>query len=345
MQRRERRTVRIRPVPRLVLLLLALAVLALGASGCGRDDEDDEAGATAATGEATEPAEQLSGSIEADGSSTVGPFTTYAAELFQQENPEVQVTVGISGTGGGFERFCAGETDLSNASRPIDEEEVAICEENGIDYVELHVVNDGLAVVVNPENDWAECLTVEELNKVWRPEAEGEITNWSQIRDGFPDVPLALAGAGTDSGTFDYFTEVINGESGVTRTDYTASEDDNVTVQAVEGDTGGMGYFGLSYVGENEGRVKAAAIDDGDGECVLPSTETVQDGSYTPLGRPLFIYAKQESFTRPEVQAFMQFTLDRNAEIAEGALYVPLTEEQLATAQTGLDESIAAAGG
>jgi len=334
------------PVPRLVLLLLALAVLALGAAGCGRGDEDDDtADAPAATGEATEPAEELSGSITADGSSTVGPFTTYAAELFQEEQPDVQVTVGISGTGGGFERFCAGETDLSNASRPIDEEEVTICEENGVDYVELHVVNDGLAVVVNPENDWAECLTVEELNKVWRPEAEGEITNWSQVRDGFPDVPLVLAGAGTDSGTFDYFTEAINGDSGVTRTDYTASEDDNVTVQAVEGDTGGMGYFGLSYVAENEGRVKAVGIDDGDGECVTPSTETVQDGSYTPLGRPLFIYAKQESFTRPEVQAFMQFTLDRNAEIAEGALYVPLTEEQLATAQTGLDESIAAAGG
>jgi phosphate transport system substrate-binding protein len=342
MPKSERRPVLVRPASRTILLAL-LAVLVLVAAACGRESESSSDGGSANAAN-NESEEQLSGSIEADGSSTVGPFTTYAAELFQQEHPGVRVTVGISGTGGGFERFCVGETDISNASRPIDEEEVAVCEENGIDYVELHAVNDGLAVVVNPENDWADCLTVEELNTIWRPEAEGEITNWNQVRPDFPDVPLTLAGAGTDSGTFDYFTEAINGESGATRTDYTASEDDNVTVQAVEGDTGGMGYFGLSYVEENEGRVKAVAVENEDGECVPPSTETVQDGSYNPLGRPLFLYAKQESFSRPEIQAFMQFALDRNAEIAEGALFVPLTDEQLQTAQGGLDSAIAAAG-
>jgi phosphate binding protein len=345
MPRSERRRVGIRLTPRFFLLLVALALTVFAAAACGREDEGD---ANAAGGGETtaeiQDGEELSGRIEADGSSTVGPFTTFAAELFQQDHSDVQVTVGISGTGGGFERFCAGETDLSNASRPIEEDEIAICEENGIDFVELQVVNDGLAVVVNPENDWAECLTVEELNKTWEPAAEGQITNWNQIRSDFPDVPLALAGAGTDSGTFDYFTEAINGESGATRTDYTASEDDNVTVQAVEGERGAMGYFGLSYVEENEGRVKAIAVENEDGDCVVPSTDAVQDGSYNPLGRPLFIYAKQESFQRPEVQAFMQFTLDRNQEVAEGALFVPLTEEQLQTAQDGLDQSIEAAG-
>ncbi len=333
-----------RLTPRLVLLLGLLVLTAFIAAGCGRDDGDAAAGGGDTAAETSGGDEDLSGRIEADGSSTVAPFTTFAAELFQQEHSGVQVTVGISGTGGGFERFCAGETDLSNASRPIEEDEVAICEENGIDFVELHVVNDGLAVVVNPENDWAECLTVEELNKTWEPGAEGRITNWNQIRADFPDVPLALAGAGTDSGTFDYFTEAINGVSGATRTDYTASEDDNVTVQAVEGDRGAMGYFGLSYVEENKGRVKAVAVENEDGECVEPSTESVQDGSYNPLGRPLFIYAKHESFERPEVQAFMHFALDRNQEIAEGALFVPLTEDQLQTAQDGLDEAIEAAG-
>ena len=328
---------------KLLYITFGIALLLFAAAcGGGRDDEgeaaDNGAAATPAAGE------ELSGRIVADGSSTVGPFTTYAAELFQQEQPGVQVTVGISGTGGGFERFCVGETDLSNASRPIKEEEVAICEQNGIDFVELHVVNDGLAVVVSPENDWAECLTVEELNATWRPEAEGTVTNWSQIKDGYPDVELTLAGAGTDSGTFDYFTEEINGDTGVIRADYTASEDDNVTVQAVSGNRGGMGFLGLSYVQENEGTIRAVPIQNEAGECVSPSTETVQDGSYNPLGRPLFIYAKTESFQRPEVQAFMQFALDNNAEIAEGALYVPLTDEQLAAAEDGLAESIAEAG-
>jgi phosphate transport system substrate-binding protein len=320
------------------------------AAGCGREgDSDAAANGPAATGdvagETAEAADELSGRVEADGSSTVGPFVTAAAERFQEEHSDVQVTVGISGTGGGFERFCVGETDISNASRPIkDDEEVPICEENGVDFVEFHVVNDGLAVVVNPENDWVDCFTTEQLNTIWSPEAEGEVTNWNQVDPGWPDEQLVLAGPGTDSGTFDYFTETINGEGGASRADFTASEDDNVIVQAVSGEPGGHGYFGLSYVEENEGTVKAVPVENEEGECVSPSVETVQDGSYNPLGRPLFIYAKQESFSRPEVQAFVQYMLDNNTEIAEAALYVPLTEEQLDEAQASLDEALAEVG-
>jgi phosphate transport system substrate-binding protein len=303
--------------------------LVLTAAACGGDGETAEG--------------ELSGTIRADGSSTVGPFTTAAAEGFGREHSGVRVTVGISGTGGGFDRFCVGETDLSNASRPIDEEEEALCQENGIEHVEFPIVNDGLSVVVNPENDWATCLTVDELNAIWEPGSQ--IDNWSQVRDGFPDVPLALAGPGTDSGTFDYFTETVNGDSGASRSDFTASEDDNVVVQAVGGNRGGLGYFGLSYLEENAGTVKGVEIENSSGACVAPSTETVQDGTYNPLGRPLFIYAKQASFEREEVQEFIRYMLDNNLEVAQAALFVPLTDEQLADAEASLDAAIEAAGG
>jgi phosphate transport system substrate-binding protein len=246
----------------------------------------------------------------------------------------VQITVGTSGTGGGFEKFCNGETDISDASRPIDPEDPAEapnCEANGIEYAELQVANDGLSVVVNPANDWAECLTVEQLKTIWEPAAEGTITNWNQVDPSFPDVPLELFGAGTDSGTFDYFTDAINGEEGASRTDYTATEDDNVTVTGVAGSEGGIGYFGLSYYEENSDQLKAVEVDGGDG-CVAPSAETVQDGTYTPLSRPLFIYPTQELLGRPEGAAFVEYYLDNATSIAEAALFVPLTEEQQATA-------------
>jgi phosphate transport system substrate-binding protein len=323
-------------------LALGLVLLVTAAAcGGGRGGDEDAGGttATAATG-----GERLSGRIEADGSSTVGPFTTAAAERFGGVQPDVQVTVGISGTGGGFERFCAGETDLSNASRAIKDEEIAACEAAGIEYLEFRMVNDGLAVVVNNENDWVDCLTVDQLNTMWGPEAEGDVESWRDVDPSFPDEKLLLAGPGTDSGTFDYFTGEVNGEEGASRSDYTASEDDNVIVQAVSGQKGGTGYFGLSYVEENAEQLKAVPIENEAGECVEPSTETVQDGSYNPLGRPLFIYAKQESFSRPEVQAFVQYMLDNNTEIAEAALYVPLTEEQLDEAQASLDEALAEVG-
>ncbi|HXV33478.1 MAG TPA: PstS family phosphate ABC transporter substrate-binding protein [Gaiellaceae bacterium] len=330
---------RIRPVPRLVLLLLALAALTLGAAGCGRE-EDDEAGAPATTEEsATEAAEELSGDIEIDGSSTVGPLTTAAAEAYRGEQPNVNITVGISGTGGGFERFCAGETDISNASRGIDEEEeVPLCAEAGVDWTEFQVGVDALTVVVNPENDWVDCLTIEQLNKIWAPEAEGEITNWNQVDPSFPDQPLALAGPGTDSGTFDYFTDEVNGEEGASRADYTASEDDNVIVQAVAGDPGGLGYFGYTYFEENMDSLKAVEIDGGEG-CVAPSVEGARDGSYAPLSRPLFIYTKNESLARPEVFDFVEYFLTNSVQLAEDALYIPVPDEQVATNLSTLESA------
>ena len=301
-----------------------LAVAMIFAAGCGRDDTSSSGSTSASTSGGSGQA--LSGRIEVDGSSTVGPFVTAGAEEFQGQNADVQVTVGISGTGGGFERFCAGETDISDASRPIKEdEEVPVCQKNGIEYTELQVANDGIAVVVNKENDWAKCLTVEQLNKIWAPDSK--VDNWNQVDPSFPDQKMTLAGPGTDSGTFDFFTKEINGEEDASRTDYQATEDDNVIVQAVEGDKGGLGYFGLSYFEQNQEQINDVEIDGGDG-CVAPSTETVQDDSYTPLSRPLFIYVKNTSLQKPEVKAFVQYLLDNGDTIAQTALFVPMTAEQ-----------------
>jgi phosphate transport system substrate-binding protein len=311
---------------RKLLVFAVCSALALGAAACG-DDDDDDSGNGGGGGDSSA---ELSGTIRVDGSSTVAPLTEAAAELFQAENPDVRVTVGTSGTGGGFEKFCAGETDISDASRAIEEDEVAICKKNNVAYEELQVANDGLTVVVNPGNDWASCLTVDELKKVWEPKSQ--VNNWSQVNPEFPDTELELFGAGTDSGTFDYFTEAINGEEGASRTDYNATEDDNVTVQGVQGSEGAMGYFGLSYAQQNPDAVKPVEIDGGDG-CVAPSAETVQDGSYKPLSRPLFIYPSAEALKRPEVKAFVEFYLENQQQITEQALFVPMTEEQLAKSQ------------
>ena len=305
---------------RFVAVPLALALL-----GAACSEEKDDAGGsdgTSATGGG-----DLSGSITADGSSTVAPLAETAAADFMAENSGVQITVGTSGTGGGFEKFCAGETDMSDASRPIKDEEAAICADNGVEYVEMQVANDGLSVVVNPDNDWAECLTVEQLTTIWEPAAEGEITSWNQVDPSFPDEPLELFGAGTDSGTFDYFTDAINGEEGASRTDYTATEDDNVTVTGVAGAKGGLGYFGLSYLLENSDQVKGVQIDGGSG-CVEPTSETVQSGEYTPLSRPLFVYPSKDLLARPEGIAFVRYFVENSAAIAEEALFVPMTDEQ-----------------
>ena len=292
------------------IMVLALPLLV---SACG----DDNSGGGGASG--------LSGSISIDGSSTVGPLSEAAAELFREENPDVRITVGISGTGGGFEKFCAGETDISDASRAIEPDEEEACSKEGVTFEEVEVANDGLAVVVNPENDWAECLTTAELKKIWEPGSD--VNNWNQVKGDFPDESMKLFGAGTDSGTFDYFTEAINGEEGATRKDYSPSEDDNVTVQGVSGAAGNLGYFGLSYAIANEGKVKTVQVDGGDG-CVTPSTETVQDGTYKPLSRPLFIYPSGQALQEEVVREFVQFYVDNYEAIAEQAQFVPLTAEQ-----------------
>jgi len=313
--------------------IAASLALGLGLVACGEDEEGETSGGNTAqqTQEGgNDGGQNLSGTIRIDGSSTVAPLSEAAAELFQAENPNVRVTVGTSGTGGGFEKFCAGETDISNASRAIEEEEETACQEAGVRYEEIQVANDGLAVVVNPENDWAQCLTTAQLKKIW--DRGSKVSNWNQVDPKFPDEELRLFGAGTDSGTFDYFTDAINGEEGRSRSDYQASEDDNVTVQGVQGARGAMGYFGLSYVEQNEGKIKAIEVDGGDG-CVAPSTETVQSGDYKPLGRPLFIYPSQRALERPEARAFVQFYLENQAKITEQALFVPMTEEQLAESQ------------
>jgi phosphate transport system substrate-binding protein len=274
------------------------------------------------------------GVITADGSSTVGPFVTRAAEDFKAAE-DVDVTVGISGTGGGFERFCAGETDLSNASRAISEEEKGLCAEAGVEFLELRVATDALTNVVNAENDWATCLTVEQLNSIWEPGSK--VKNWSQVDPSFPDVGLKLYGAGTDSGTFDYFTDVVNGEEGASRTDYQATEDDNVTVQGVSGDRGALGYFGFSYFEENQDALKALEVDGGNG-CVAPSAQAAQDGTYAPLSRPLFVYVKRSSFEeKAPVRSFMTFMLDNNTSIAEAARFVPLNDEQIAEERAKLE--------
>ncbi|TVQ45359.1 MAG: PstS family phosphate ABC transporter substrate-binding protein [Gloeocapsa sp. DLM2.Bin57] len=268
--------------------------------------------------------QEISGDIAIDGSSTVFPVTEAMAEEFQIANPGVRVTVGISGSGGGFKKFCAGETDISNASRPIKTSEMEECAQAGIEFIELPIAFDALSVVVNPNNDWAECLTVEELNTMWATESQGTVTNWNQIREGFPDRPLTLYGPGVDSGTFDYFTDAINGAEGDSRGDFTASEDDNVIVLGVAQDENALGFFGLAYLEENRDTLRAVKIDEGNG-CVEPSVATVEDGTYQPLARPIFIYVRKSSLERPEVKAFVDFYLaPENMELVSEVGYIAL---------------------
>lgn len=266
-----------------------------------------------ACGGASAPASEasttgISGDVLIDGSSTVFPITAAAAEEFSMMNPDVRASVGVSGTGGGFKKFCAGETDISNASRPIKQSEIDICAKNGVEFIELPVAYDGLSVIVSPTNDFVQCLTIDELRTIWAPEAQAKVTNWNQVRADFPDHPMVLLGAGTDSGTFEYFTESVNGEAGASRGDYLATEDDNVTITGVGGDTYALGYLGYAYVIENQDKVKPVAIDGGKG-CVEPSFETIADGSYAPFSRPLFIYVNAKSAVRPEVKAFVEYYL------------------------------------
>jgi phosphate transport system substrate-binding protein len=305
----------------------AAALLTAGlVAACGGGTTTTAESPAGSTAESPAGGSDLSGNVLVDGSSTVFPIAEAMAEEFQNANPGVRVTVGVSGTGGGFKKFCAGETDISNASRPIKKEEIAACEAAGVEYVEIPIAYDGLSVVVNPQNDYAQCLTVEELKKMWEPAAQGTISNWNQIRPDFPDQPLGLYGAGTDSGTYDYFAEAIVGEDG-TRGDFTASEDDNTIVQGVASDPGGLGFFGFAYYEENQDKLKLVEIDGGDG-CVAPSAETIADGTYQPLSRPEFFYVKTTSLDNPAVKAFAEFQIDQaNANLIEEVGYVPLPKE------------------
>jgi phosphate transport system substrate-binding protein len=264
--------------------------------------------------------------IKVDGSSTVFPITEAAAEEFQKaERGKVKVTVGISGTGGGFKKFCRGETDISDASRPIKKGEMEACKAAGIQYIEIPVAYDALTVVINPKNDWAAKMTVAELKMIWEPEAQGKITKWNQVNPQWPDAPIKLYGPGADSGTFDYFTEAVNHKEKASRGDFTASEDDNVLVQGVSQDKNALGYFGYAYYAENTGKLKAVAVDGGKG-AILPSAQTVENGTYAPLARPIFIYVNAKAADKPEVKKFVEFYLKNAPTLVKEVKYVPLPQ-------------------
>jgi phosphate transport system substrate-binding protein len=270
--------------------------------------------------------------VQIDGSSTVYPITEAVAEEFQKANKNaIKVTVGISGTGGGFKKFCRGEIDISDASRPIKAEEMKACADAGIKYIELPIAFDALTVVINPKNDWASTMTVEELKKIWEPAAQGKITTWKQVNPKWPDTKIALFGPGADSGTFEYFTDAVNKKAKDSRGDFTASEDDNVLVQGVSRDKGGLGYFGYAYYIENKDKLKAVKIDAGKG-AVEPSLESVKDGTYAPLSRPIFIYVNVKSLEKPEIQAFVDFYLKNAAQLVAEVKYVPLPANAYTTA-------------
>jgi len=272
---------------------------------------------------------KLAGDIKIDGSSTVYPITEAVAEEFRAVHPKVRVTVGVSGTGGGFKKFARNETQISNASRPIKEKEAANCKKNKVSYLELSVAYDGLSVIVNPENDWVDYLTMDELNKIWHPDAQNNVKYWSQVREGWPKEEIRLFGPGTASGTYDYFAEVVCGKKVGTRGDYTASEEDHVLVQGVAGDKYGLGFFGLAYYEENKDKLKLVGVDNGNGP-IKPSMKTVSNGTYEPLARPIFIYVNNSAKDREEVKEFVNFYLDNAGSLVKDVGYIPLTKDEYA---------------
>lgn len=311
-----------------ILAVTALSgAMAFGVAACGSDNKSDSSSTGASSGA------KLSGAIKIDGSSTVFPFAQAAAELFNQDQPDVKITVGESGTGGGFEKFCAGETDVSDASRPIKEDEEApVCAKKGITYGKVQVADDGIALVTNPGLK-VDCLTTAQLKKLWNKGSK--VKSLKELDPSFPDTKLSLYGPGTDSGTFDFFTEAINGTKGATRDDYQASEDDNQLVTGVEGDQGGLGYFGFSYYEGAQDKLNLVGVDGGGG-CVKPSKESIQDGTYKPLGRPLFMYPASKAIARPEVKAFLEFVLANYEKISVAAKIVPMTADQATAAKAEL---------
>ncbi|HEY0741607.1 MAG TPA: PstS family phosphate ABC transporter substrate-binding protein [Chryseosolibacter sp.] len=302
----------------LTLRTLAILIITSLVVSCGQKSEQQ--------GESENEA-KVTGEIKIDGSSTVYPITEAVAEEFRTEQPEVKVTVGVSGTGGGFKKFGRGETDINDASRPIKEAEAATCKENNINYVELKVAYDGLVIVVNKENNWVDHFTVEELKKIWEPAAQEKITTWNQIRPTWPKEKFNLYGPGVASGTYDYFTEAVVGTTGSSRGDYTASEDDNVLVQGTSGDKNGLAFFGLAYYEENKDKLKLVGVDNGKG-VVMPSIETVKNGTYSPLSRPVFIYVTDAAAKRPEVSAFVTFYLKNAPTLVPDVGYIPLNDDE-----------------
>jgi len=281
----------------------------------------------------------LSGKISIDGSSTVYPITEAVAEEFRIDYPEIDITVGISGTGGGFKKFGRGETDISDASRPIKESEIDLCAENKIQYIDLTVAYDGLAVLINPDNNWVDHFNLKELKKLWEPDAQGKIMKWNQIRPEWPDEEIHLYGPGVASGTYDYFTEAIIGEAGSSRGDFTASEDDNVLVQGIATDKYGLGFFGLAYYEENQDKLKLVSVDGGNGP-VFPNLETVSNGTYQPLSRPLFIYLNSVAGKRKEVQEFVRFYLENASLLSKEVGYVPLENDSYQVEKQKLESFI-----
>lgn len=331
----------IRSSKRLTATSLVLTALTLGACGQQQAGSGEQMqGESPAAG-----GEQITGTIAIDGSSTVFPISQAVAEEFQAANPDAQVSVASSGTGGGMKKFCAGEIDIADASRPIKDEEIQACEKAGVQFIELPVALDGLAIVVNKENSFAQCLSVEELKKVWEPTATGKVTNWNQVRSDFPSQPMKLYGPGTDSGTFDFFTDAIVGEEGASRTDYTPSEDDNVLVQGVAGDPGGLGYFGVAYYEENQDKLTLVQVKNPDtGACTGPvPLDNVVKGTYAPLSRPLFIYVSKKAIDeKPAVKAYIDAYLQDSKTLVGDVGYVALpdeaytkAEERIASAKTG----------
>ena len=296
-----------------IVFIITLAVVAIA---CGEKKQNKETNGKVA----------MEGTIKVDGSSTVFPVTEAVAEEFRTAQPKVKVTIGVSGTGGGFKKFSRGETNISNASRPIKDKEKKACAENNINYLELEVAYDGLAVLVNPANDWVDNFTLEELKKIWEPAAQGKIMKWNQIRPEWPNEEIHLFGPGVASGTYDYFTEAIVGKSGSSRGDFTASEDDHVLVQGIAGDKYSLGFFGLAYYSENKDKLTLIGVNNGE-EVVKPTLETVSNGTYRPLSRPLFIYVNSTSVKSPEVIEFVNFYLENAGELSKDVGYIPLPSE------------------
>lgn len=310
----------------------------LASAGCGAGSGN----AAAPTGDGTAAA--LSGEVKVDGSSTVFPISEAVGEDFGLEHSAVRVMVGESGTGGGFKKFGAGEVDVTGASRPIKPSEVELCQKNGIEYIEIPVAYDGLAIVVNPKNTWASSITVEELKSLWAPEAQAKVTKWSQVRPGWPDKEIHLFGPGVDSGTYDYFTQAIVGKEHSSRGDYTSSEDDNVLVQGVAGDEYALGFFGLAYFESNVERLKLVPVDDGKSDNgsgpIAPSQDTVRTGQYQPLSRPIFIYVSKKSLDKPQVAAFVKYYLTHAATLSKEVGYIPLPDEAYALVQQRAEQKV-----